>query len=102
MGRRLAYLATADDSLLVVQINTASVRDDTGDIRSHLRAAFADGRLDERDVPNLLEVARLANRAHLTCIETDEECSRARAALNEGLQQREPLGKAALTHTARV
>jgi hypothetical protein len=30
MGRRLAYLATADDSLLVVQINTASVRDDTG------------------------------------------------------------------------
>lgn len=97
MGRRLAYLATADDSLLVVQINTASVRDDTGDIRSHLRAAFADGRLDERDVPNLLEVVRLANRAHLTCIETDEECSRARAALNECLQQREPLGKAALT-----
>ncbi len=98
MGRRLAYLATADDSLLVVQINTASVRDDTGDIRSHLRAAFADGHLDERDVPNLLEVARLANRAHLTCIETDDLCGRAREALNGAIQAREPLRRTAPTH----
>lgn len=98
-GRYPLYLRQADDSLLAVQINTASVVDDTGDIRTHLAAAFADGRLDERDVPNLLAAAKLANRAQLTCIETDDFCGRAREALNGALQAREPLHKqAALTH----
>ena len=97
-GRYPLYLRQADDSLPVVQINTASVVDDTGGIRTHLAAAFADGHLDERDVPNLLEVARLANRAQQTCIETDDFCGRAREALNGAIQAREPLRRTAPTH----